>query len=107
MPETRTRVKLEMDFPCVRCGEILPAGMSAWQLPDGTHLHYGKCKGVQKAEYEAKEKQFTVEYADGFYIAKDGNGVIELVEIENLEFANFVCDALNAYKPAPVITRKN
>lgn len=39
---------------------------------------------------------FTLEYADGYYIAKDGEGVIDLAEPENREFAEFVVNALNA-----------
>ena len=39
---------------------------------------------------------FTLEYADGYYIAKDDEGVIDLAEPENREFAEFVVNALNA-----------
>ena len=41
---------------------------------------------------------YTLEYADGYYIAKDGEGVIDLAEPENREFAEFVVKALNAAK---------
>jgi len=39
---------------------------------------------------------FTLEYTDGYYIAKDGEGVIDLAEPENRGFAEFVVNALNA-----------
>ena len=39
---------------------------------------------------------YTLEYSDGYYIAKDGEGVIDLADPENREFAVFVVDALNA-----------
>lgn len=45
----RKRVKLEVEQKCVWCGDILPAGMTAYSLSgsDGTgYLHYGQCKGM-------------------------------------------------------------
>ena len=42
--------------------------------------------------------RLTLEYADGYYIAKDGVGVINFVEPENREFAEFVLKTLNAAK---------
>lgn len=38
---------------------------------------------------------FTLEYADGYYIAKDGKGVIDFDDSENREFAEFVLNAVN------------
>lgn len=42
---------------------------------------------------------FTLEYADGYYIAKDGEGVIDFANAEDRQFAQQVCDALNAARP--------
>ena len=39
---------------------------------------------------------YTVEYTDGYYIAKDGEGVIDLADSEDSIFAEFVCAALNS-----------
>ena len=41
-------------------------------------------------------KTYQIEYADGYYIAKDGVGVINFEASEDFAFAEFVCDALNA-----------
>ena len=52
----RRRVRLIADEPCVKCGEVLLAGMTAYLLSgkEGEgHEHYGKCKGVQRAEDKA------------------------------------------------------
>lgn len=38
---------------------------------------------------------YTVEYADGYYIAMNGVGLINFEDPEDGEFANFVCSALN------------
>ena len=53
---------------------------------------------------------FTLEYTDGYYIAKDGEGVIDLADPENREFAEFVVNALNAAledSPFETGTRRN
>ena len=42
----------------------------------------------------AKEK-YTVEASDGFYISRNGVGVLDLADPQDYEFANFVCTALN------------
>ena len=42
--------------------------------------------------------RYELEYADGYYITKDGEGIIDLTYPENREFAQFVCDALNQYE---------
>ncbi len=39
--------------------------------------------------------KYIVEYADGFYIAMNGVGLINFEDPEDEEFANFVCNALN------------
>ena len=55
---------------------------------------------------------YTLEYTDGYYIAKDGEGVIDLAEPENREFAEFVVNALNAaqqplaHRPACTCAKK-
>ncbi len=52
----RRRTRLLVAEPCVKCGEELPAGMTAYYLSgnDGEgYEHYGKCKGVQRAEDKA------------------------------------------------------
>ncbi len=52
----RRRTRLITAEPCVKCGEELPAGMTAYYLSgnDGEgYEHYGKCKGEQKADYKA------------------------------------------------------
>lgn len=42
---------------------------------------------------------FTVEYADGWYIAENGLGIIDFPNGNSeSEFAQWVCDALNAAK---------
>lgn len=49
----KKRVKLEAHENCVRCGEVLPSGMTAYALSgdDGTgYLHYGKCAGTLRSE---------------------------------------------------------
>lgn len=46
---------------------------------------------------QAKEQpRFTLEYADGFYIEDNGEGVIDFANPQDREFAEFVVDALNA-----------
>lgn len=53
----KKRVKLENHESCVRCGEVLPAGMTAYALSgeDGTgYLHYGKCRGTVRAEKQSQ-----------------------------------------------------
>lgn len=39
--------------------------------------------------------EYTLEYADGFYIEKGNQGVIDFTDPTDKEFAEFVCDALN------------
>ena len=39
--------------------------------------------------------KYTVEAADGFYIARNGEGVLDLADSQDYEFAKFVCSALN------------
>lgn len=39
--------------------------------------------------------EYTVEAADGFYIARNGEGVLDLADPQDYEFAEFVCAALN------------
>jgi hypothetical protein len=54
----KTRIKLESHEKCERCGELLPAGMTAYILSgnDGTgYLHYGKCRGTARIEREAQK----------------------------------------------------
>jgi len=38
---------------------------------------------------------YTLEYSDGYYIAKDGDGVIDFVNSEDIEFAQLVLSRLN------------
>jgi hypothetical protein len=54
----KKRVELETRETCVRCGDLLPAGMAAYVLSgdDGTgYLHYGKCRGTVRIEKEAQK----------------------------------------------------
>lgn len=54
----KKRVKLNTHETCVRCGDVLPAGMTAYALSgdDGTgYLHYGKCRGALRTEKEARK----------------------------------------------------
>lgn len=52
--EKRKRYKLNIDRICEVCKEILPAGMTAYEVINQsgkvTYEHYGKCKGVQRQE---------------------------------------------------------
>lgn len=50
----RKRVKLTIERICDICQDVLPAGMTAYEVvnPSGkvTYEHYGKCKGVQRQD---------------------------------------------------------
>lgn len=39
--------------------------------------------------------EYTVEAADGFYIARNGEGVLDLADPQDYDFAELVCSALN------------
>lgn len=57
----RKRIQLEIGQICVKCGEILPAGMTAYKL-SGEHgsgyEHYGKCRGVVRIESDARKEGY-------------------------------------------------
>ncbi len=86
----KKRIKLETHETCVRYGEVLPSGMTAYALSgnDGTgYLHYGKCRGTVRVEKEnpdielvKAEQQFT-----GFDHLFKGGDVISLVQSMGLK----------------------
>ena len=48
--------------------------------------------------------EYTVEAADGFYIARNGEGVLDLADPQDYEFAEFVCAALNQAAEPTLLT---
>lgn len=80
---------------CPRCGATLCDDMC---VPCAKR----KIRALEAAQQQRaadevpKGNIFTLEYTDGYYIAKNGEGVIDLAEPENHEFAEFVVNALNA-----------
>ena len=48
-----------------------------------------------QSQGENMSPEYTVEAADGFYIARNGEGVLDLADPQDYEFAEFVCAALN------------
>jgi len=63
----------------------------------GVHSYHRPAGNANRsADAPPEVKMFTLEYADGYYIAKNGEGVIDFTDPEDYDFAEFVMLALNA-----------
>lgn len=65
MAEKKKRIQIvNHNILCMLCGEVLPFGMTAYQVSntgDGSVLgfvHYGKCRGVLRAESDQRRLDY-------------------------------------------------
>jgi hypothetical protein len=79
----RKRVQLSIGQICVKCGEILPAGMTAYKL-SGEHgsgyEHYGKCRGVVRVESEARKEGYKSESINDLIVIIKGGNISERID---------------------------
>jgi hypothetical protein len=93
----RKRIQLEIGQKCVKCGETLPAGMTAYKL-SGEHgsgyEHYGKCRGVVRVESDVRKEGYKRETINDLLIIIKGGNISERIDASE-EIRRRYSDALH------------